>query len=109
MTTAAKRVRGEQIDSAKAYNYLLDSSLFGKKRNSKDAFDFGDDATVGKHLKRRYLTFNEYEIELDFGVFLGKHADGKWVVGIWNTDCSNLVGGEVFDSLGDLKGVWQLD
>jgi hypothetical protein len=106
--TITKRICGQQIDADQACQYWLDSPVFFEKRQSKDQFDFGDDRTVGKCLKRRYLSFYDYQENLDFGRFLGKHQD-KWVVGIVNEDSSQLVGGEVFDSLEDLKQAWELD
>lgn len=74
--------------------------------------DFGDPATIGKHLKRRNLTSLEQELGLDFGLFLGQHeVDGKekWVVAIKSIDGSQIVEGELFPSLQSLKEAWQLD
>jgi hypothetical protein len=108
MATATRRIRGEQIDADQAYEYWLDSPIWGTKRPSKNDSDFGDTQTVGKHLKRSGLTFHQFEDNLDFGLYLGEHK-GKWVVGIKNEDGSKLAGGEVFDSLSDLKQAWILD
>jgi len=97
-----------EIDATTAYNYWLDSPIWGHKRPTKNASDFGDAQTVGLHLKRSCLTFHQLDITLDFGLFLGEH-DGKWIVGIKNEDASKLIGGEVFDSLSELRQAWELD
>jgi hypothetical protein len=106
--TLTRRFRGQVKDAVQASHYWLDSRLFGNKRPSKDAFDFGDVATVGKHLKRSDLGFHDLDINIDFGIFLGEHEDG-WVVGIKNEDGTRLTGAEVFESLSDLKRSWILD
>lgn len=103
----SKRIKGDIISPQEAYNYWLDSSIFVTKRTPKNAEDFGDFSTIGCCLKRRGLDFNDLE-ECDFSIFLGVH-NGKWIIINRSMELDRIVGGEVFDSLRDLKEAWQLD
>lgn len=74
----------------------------------KDKFDFGDQRTVGLHLKRNSFTFGSPDREDGwFGVYLGAH-DGKFAVGTWGT-LYGRIGVELFDTLEELKEEWRLD
>ena len=101
MNVTTKTLTGDQV--ADVY---LDSPIWGNKKISKDVYDFGDNDTVGKHLKRSDIDY--FTKPNGFGVFLGQHTIG-WVVGIKNLMGSQLVSGLVYDSLDTLKQQWQLD
>jgi len=106
--TLTKRKRGEVMDAKAAHDFWLDCNWFGPKRVCRGSIDFGDQGSVGKHLKRSDLDFYQLEERLDFGVYLGK-TRGKYVVGIWNEDCTVLVACEVFESVSEVQHCWQLD
>lgn len=95
-----------KLTKEETYNYWLNTPLFGEKRLPKNAMDFGDLATIGKCMKRKNLSFTELG-DRDFGIFLGHHND-IWVVAIVDL-YNNLVEGEGFPTLEELKDVWQLD
>lgn len=103
-----KRTRGEVKDAQAAQKYLMNSMWFGPKRDPRNQHDFGDNATIGVHLKRIGISFHDYQDELDFALFLGAQDDG-YVVAIKNMDASDIVGAEVFETLEQLKQVWELD
>ncbi len=105
------RIRGQEIDSVAVYQYWLDSPVFSVPRPTTKHDDFGDQETVGKHLKRRYIEFSDYE-EYDFAIYLGKHESvlgTKYIVGIKNYEGNRLISGESFNSLEELKEAWILD
>jgi len=81
---------------------LMDVPIFGKKRNPKNAEDFGDVDTIGLHLKQP----NNYE---KFGVYLGQLRNSKWGVGIKDLITFGIVDIEEHDSLEELKRNWILD
>jgi hypothetical protein len=94
--------------------------------------DFGPPATVGAHLRRRGKTFSQYDIQHDFGVWLGErpvtlvdecgqhhtqlvdeHGDlmpvgTLCVVGIKRPDCS-ISYCLLYDKMEDVREEWELD
>ena len=99
------------VDSTQANRMLLSKAnavMSDEKRLPNGPFDFGDEQTVGLHMKR--VGKNILELgEFDFGLYLGE-VDGQWVVGIKDMMTTlPLVGAELFESLEDLKQEWQLD
>lgn len=104
---AHSKIKGISIEPSKVMEYWLNSYVFGEKIPPRDSLDFGTDGKAGGHLKRRYVPFNEVDDNSDFGIYLGEH-ENKWIVGIINLDFK-FIGGESFDSLGELKDVWELD
>lgn len=89
--------------------YLRDTRFPVYPRQASSAHDFGDDETIGLHVKLRGYRLADPDANPDyaFGRFLGKHPDG-FVVGV-----SGLLSGihtcEVFETLEELKERWQLD
>lgn len=67
--------------------------------------DFGDEATVGLHLKRRRKI--DRDANGDFGIFAGE-VDGTWLVAIKNA-VWRIEGAEAYSSLKELKEAWELD
>ena len=99
------------VDSVQAIRILLtkaDLVMSDEKRRPSGPFDFGDNETIGLHMKRSGKSLLELG-EFDFGLYLGEH-EGKWAVGIKDMKTKlPLVGAELFDSLEQLKEEWQLD
>ena len=80
-------------------------------RKPKSAFDFGDRATIGMHLKRNDYSISEPAVVGSFGIYLGEQ-DGTFVVGIkslGSMSVLDLVGIEEYKTLEELKQVWRLD
>lgn len=95
-------------DAQAASEYWMESKVFAEKRSADGPFDYGDNKTVGLHLKRNSFKFGESDPDNSFGVFLGHHNDG-YVVGVKKIDLSGFSACEVFDSVGDLHAEWRLD
>lgn len=79
------------------------------KRRPTAIDDFGDEATIGLHLKRK----GRDDVQRDFGLYLGEHH-GLWIVGIkhctwWTGGCGRLTRLESYGSLERLKRLWELD
>jgi hypothetical protein len=94
-------------DVSAARDYLAESAVFGEKRVPTAAFDYGDQGTVLLHLKRVGSSISDMN-EDNYGMFLGKHADG-YVVAIKNFMGTGFSGCEVFDTEAEMKISWQLD
>lgn len=90
-----------------AANSYFQNCSFAQKRCPVDAFDYGDEQTVCLSLKRVGYNFND-DVDNSFGVYLGKHYDG-YVVGIKKFTWNGFNACEVFDSITEMKRVWQLD
>lgn len=101
--TSVNSVRANRILLSKA-----DAVMSDEKRFPTGPFDFGDEQTIGMHMKR--VGKNVLELgEFDFGLFLGE-VDGSWAVGIKDMmTVLPLVGAELYESLEELKEEWQLD
>jgi|WetSurSiteA1Bulk_404760.scaffolds.fasta_scaffold102747_1 hypothetical protein len=89
---------------------LLNSKIFGIKRSPKSRNDFGDDETVGMHV-RKIGEFDQKDLDPDahvWGRYLGGY-NGKWYVGTYPTSefCPKAL--TEYDSLEKLKQVWELD
>ena len=97
-----------KLSANNADPFLLNIPFGHKQRQSKHEYDFGDQATVGSHVKRIGLGFHELQTERDFGAFLGEY-EGRYGIGIWSFGATHFVGCETFDSLEELKKHWQLD
>jgi hypothetical protein len=102
-----KRRRGRPVDPTGwplilSTTMVLDSPGLGTSRQ-----DYGGQDSVGLHLKRRWLTFDECEIMLDFGVFLGERSDGWYV--IIKDPLHQPIAIEQFETLAQLKEAWDLD
>jgi hypothetical protein len=85
---------------------IMDSPVLRPFRELKGPDDWGDQDTVGVHLKKLNYNFSEAKAE-DFGRYLGKHDIG-YVVGVKNWP-GQVVSGEVFETLEELKQRWQID
>lgn len=100
------KIKGNLLNTRQINEYLFDTPVWCPKRIPANNYDFGDSGTLGMHLKRSNIKFQEFDNE-DFGIFLGEH-DEKWVIGILD-DKGYVVSGEYFDSLEELKQAWELD
>jgi hypothetical protein len=87
------------------FEIWLDSSVLIRARKMAHRDDWGDQQTIGVHLKRVGISF-PYLKGGDFAVFLGKHSCG-FVVYI-KTSAGGLASGEVFDTLDELKTRWEI-
>lgn len=98
-----------ETDPAAISAFLRDTVWPDEARSPKDAFDFGDDATVGLHVKRVGYSLSDNTLDPNqvFGRYLGRHPDGYVVV------VTGLLTGphscEIYDFLPELKQQWQLD
>lgn len=88
----------DQLEEA----WLNNDKPFGPFRELKTPDDWGDDATIGVHLKRKNTNIISAK-ESDFGRFLG-----GTLVGIKNWE-GRIISGELFDSLDELKSIWVID
>lgn len=89
------------------YDVLMNAPLFEPKRTPYAEYDFGDEATVGLHVKISGKGICDAK-DHDFGIYLGEYK-GKFHVGtstIMDFVPSRL---ESFDSLEELKMKWVLD
>lgn len=86
---------------------ILDANIYGKKRVPKSEFDFGDDATVGLKVKKINIAFANYS-DHDFGVFLGK-VKNQYHIGTMEILSFQATQLDSFNTLEELKSVWQLD
>lgn len=86
---------------------MTDNPDMSPKRNPDDPYDYGDDDTAFCCVKRSNRMFWELDPNKDMGVFLGRR-DGNFMVLKRNLK-SEIVGGERFSTLEDLKKEWVLD
>lgn len=86
---------------------LMDTSIFGEKRKPVSAFDFGDQATIGLHLKRCGKNIENF-VDYDFGIYLGE-SYGKFHVGTMKIMEFKPEKLESFSTLEELKQQWMLD
>ncbi len=93
------------IDEKEVLTILFNSALWGKRRRIKNRQDFGDEASVGVHLRREGL--KDYK-DHDFGIYLGEHFKCFYVgtMLILKFQPTRL---EVFDTLSELKEQWEVD
>jgi len=96
-----------QGDVSAANEYLMDCPVLVDKRVPTDAFDYGDEQTVLLHLKRVGSSIGDRK-EDNYGLYLGYHSDG-YVVGIKNFLGNGFIGCEVFETIEEMKTIWQLD
>lgn len=71
-------------------------------------FDFGDEATVGLHTKRMGKNIANLDLTKDFGYYLGEH-NGMFGINIKEPMGDPSDKNEWFNSIEELKQVWQLD
>lgn len=99
----------KETDPDAVQEFLAQTNWPDQPRTPTDAFDFGDDATIGLHLKRVGYTLSDTALDVNqvFGRYLGRHPDG-YVVAV-----SGLLHDfhtcEIYDFLPELKRQWQLD
>lgn len=99
----------KETDPAVVSEFIRSTVWPDEPRQPKDAFDFGDDATIGLHLKRVGYSISDTTGDPNqvFGRYLGRHPDG-YVVAV-----TGLLSGahtcEIFDFLPELKRQWKLD
>lgn len=101
MATLQRLDRNEAIQLAMTTRRPLDTRI------PTGPHDYGDEATVGLQMKR-----NSYQLGVgsgndDFGVYLGKHAQGYAIL-VWDV-FYRPVAAEVFQTLEDMKEEWRLD
>jgi hypothetical protein len=96
------------IDAKEKMTEIINNSVvFCIKRQPTGPDDFGDETTVGLHLKRRGVNLgNASDADSPFGRYLGLHDDGYVVLATGLFNVSHI---ETFDSLEELKEDWQLD
>jgi hypothetical protein len=107
MNNYGKRRRGQLVNQSKWPLLLSTAMVLDSPGLGRTPQDYGGQDSVGLHLKRRWLTHEECELMLDFGVFLGERADG-WYVMV-KDPIHNPVAIEQFDTLAQLKEAWDLD
>jgi hypothetical protein len=94
-------------DRLAAIAYAKKSVLPDQHRIPADAHDYGDQDTVGLHMKRNTFDIGDVAADDVFGLYLGKHPDG-YVIMV--TDVfSRPTGAEVFETLEEMKAEWRLD
>lgn len=90
----------------------LDAPVLQRQRVSTSEDDFGDERTIGRHVKRRGVSIDAADIEKDYGLFLGWKND-RWHVGIKSLAFmfgdERFEGGESYATLEELKSEWVLD
>ena len=96
-----------KVDVSAARNYFLDCHAFVQRRIPTDAFDYGDEETVTLHLKRVGSSIGDLK-EDNYGMYLGSHKDG-YVVAVKNFMGNDFLGCEVFETIEEMKTIWQLD
>lgn len=74
-----------------------------QRRKSNGSDDWGDPETATASLKRKGKTFEDLDLEKDFGIYLGNNT-----VGIIDIE-RRVIRGERFDSLEEMKAQWELD
>jgi hypothetical protein len=99
----------KETDADAVHKFLAETNWPEQTRIPTNALDFGDDATIGLHLKRVGYTLSDTTQDENqvFGRYLGRHPDG-YVVAV-----SGVLTGfhtcEIFAFLPELKQHWQLD
>lgn len=95
-------------DDNAARNYFLEARPgVVSRRVPTDAFDYGDERTVLLHLKRVGSSIGDLK-EDNYGMYLGQQNDG-YVVAIKNFIGNDFIGCEVFETIEEMKTIWQLD
>lgn len=95
----------KDVDEAVKFFHI--SNIFKTRRVPKDSFDFGDDQTVGRCLKRQSYT-HQSDPDNSFGIYLGEHKEG-FVVAVKALIEPKFTGCEIFSDLDELKQEWRLD
>jgi len=90
-----------------AMAYAKQTVLPDQPRRPTSTQDYGDQDTVGLHMKRNTFDIGDVAADDVFGLYLGKHHDGYviMVTDIW----SKPNGAEVFETIEEMKEEWQLD
>lgn len=103
MATSTSRRR----DAREAIAYAKQTVLPDQPRRPTSPHDYGDQDTVGLHVKRNRFDIGDVAADDVFGLYLGKHHDGYVIL---VTDIfSKPNGAEVFETIEEMKAEWQLD
>jgi len=94
------------IDIEEIGQIYLDSRVFQTRRAITHFDDWGDNATIGVYLKIPAIMKAKVQ-DYRYGIFLGKHSIG-YVVMIKDIE-ERVIGGEVFDTIQEMKTQWWLD
>lgn len=86
------------------------ANLYGEKRQPAHIMDYGDDDTVGLHLKRKDYELLPKKVAqgCKWGIFFGGYK-GKWYVGVTKVIIKYPLGMFEYDTLDALKKDWALD
>jgi hypothetical protein len=100
----------KRSDSSVALSILVDMPLSGiSTRQSMSAFDYGDEKTVLKCVKRKGCDIFGGDYNNKFGLFLGLH-EGVYVIGVSNLgEPANFNATETFETQEEMKHHWILD
>lgn len=85
---------------------FLDTPMYPVQRCPDGPDDWGDRATVKLQLKRQGADFSSPWNH--FGTYYGKHSIG-YVVAIKGIASMEPISGEAFDTIEEMKQLWQLD
>lgn len=100
----------KRFDSSVALTVLVGMPLSGiSTRECMNAFDYGDEQTILKCVKRSGCDIFEGDHNNKFGLFLGLHG-GVYVIGVSNL--GNPMGfnaTEIFETQEEMKHHWILD
>lgn len=95
-------------DAERAYKLCVDT-VMPRVGSMTSRDDFGQPPSYGVNLRRKGANHSPASDWIDgvYGIYLGNHG-GKWVVGIkdmfWR-----VIGLAEFDTLPELKELWELD
>lgn len=103
MATAVSRRR----DASAGVAYARQTVLLGWHRCPTSEYDYGDQETVGLHVKRTTFDIGDVAADDVFGLYLGKHQDG-YVILVTNVFYTTI-GAEVFETLEEMRKEWKLD
>ncbi len=95
-------------DAEKAYKLYVDT-VMPRCGSSLNRDDFGGPSSYGVNLRRKDADHNPTADWIDgtYGIHLGLHGD-KWIVAVKSIGYK-LLGLVAFDSLSELKQLWELD
>ena len=93
-----------------ALAYLLDTPRTGRLMARRDRSDFGGEDSYLLKVRRigRDYPFGDDIEDGDFGLYLGRHADG-YVVALQSVFPGDVIGYERYETLAELQHDWELD
>jgi len=93
-----------------ALAHALNTPRTGQLKCRQDRSDFGEADSYLLKVRRigRNYPFGGDIVDGDFGLFLGRHR-GTCVVAIQSVFPGDIIGYERFETLAELKRVWELD